>query len=99
MAKSKAKKHDTVVVFKVSYLMCLPIIVKLLHSIQVLTDNSNKVGHVSLTFQTKQLPNKLSFTVKKKQQLDDPHKKFEWHFSGRLTFLNTCSRLFIEFID
>ena len=28
----------------------------------------------------------------------DP-KKFEWHFSGRLTFSNTRSRLLLEFID
>ena len=26
-------------------------------------------------------------------------KKFEWHFSGQLTFLNTHGRLFIKFID
>ena len=28
-----------------------------------------------------------------------PQKKIEWHFSGRLTFLNTRSRLLVEFIE
>ena len=26
-------------------------------------------------------------------------QKFEWQFSGRLTFSNTCGRLLVEFID
>ena len=28
-----------------------------------------------------------------------PPKKFEWHFSGRLTFSNTRGRFLVEFID
>ena len=28
-----------------------------------------------------------------------PQKKFEWHFSGQLTFSNTHSRFLVEFID
>ena len=52
--------------FKVSYLMRLPIVVQLLHSLQALPDSSDKVGPVSLTFQTKRCPNRLSFREKKK---------------------------------
>ena len=33
--------------------MRLPIVVQLLHSIQALPDSSNKLGPVSVTFQTK----------------------------------------------
>ena len=28
-----------------------------------------------------------------------PPKKFEWQFSGQLTFSNTCGRLLVEFVD
>ena len=33
--------------------MCLPIVVQLLHSVQALPDSSDKLGLVSVTFQTK----------------------------------------------
>ena len=41
------------VFFSVSYLMRLPIVVQLLHSVQALPDSSDKLGLVSVTFQTK----------------------------------------------
>ena len=41
------------VFFSVSYLMRLPIVVQLLHSVQALPDSSDKLGLVSATFQTK----------------------------------------------
>ena len=41
------------VFFSVSYLMSLPIVVQLLHSVQALPDSSDKLGLVSVTFQTK----------------------------------------------
>ena len=46
--------------------MSLPIVVQLLHSVQVLPDSSDKIGPVSITFQTKQRPNRLSFSERKK---------------------------------
>ena len=42
------------VFFSVSYLMRLPIVVQLLHSVQALADSSDKLGFVSVSFQTKQ---------------------------------------------
>ena len=50
------------VFFSVSYLMCFPIVVQLLHSVQVLPDSSDKIGPVSITFQTERCPNRLSFS-------------------------------------
>ena len=41
------------VFFSVSYLMRLPIVVQLLHCVQALPDSSDKLGLVSVTFQTK----------------------------------------------
>ena len=41
------------VFFSVSYLMRFPIVVQLLHSVQALPDSSDKLGLVSVTFQTK----------------------------------------------
>ena len=51
-ATNKAYKTDRVF-FSVSYLMRLPIVVQLLHRVQALPDSSDKLGLVSVTFQTK----------------------------------------------
>ena len=51
--------------FSVSYLMYLLISVQLLHSVQALPDSSDTLGPISLTFQTKRRPNRLSFSNKK----------------------------------
>ena len=49
-------------VISVSYLMRFLIVVQLLHSVQTLPDGSDKLGPVSVTFQTKRRPNRLSFS-------------------------------------
>ena len=60
-AKKMALKTDRVF-FSVSYLMRFLIVVQLLHSVQTLPDGSDKLGPVSITFQTKRRPNGLSFS-------------------------------------
>ena len=49
--------------------MHLLFVVQLLHSVQALPDSSNKLGPVSLTFQTKRHPNRLSFSKKNGWQI------------------------------
>ena len=53
------------VFFSVSYLMRLPIVVQLLHSVQALPDSSDKLGLVSVTFQTKRRRTGLASAKKK----------------------------------
>ena len=48
------------VFFSVAYLMSLPIVVQLLNSVQALPDSSDKLGLVSLTFQTKRRQTSLA---------------------------------------
>ena len=50
--------------FSVSYLMRFPIVVQLLHSVQALPDSSDKLGLVSVTFQTKRRQTGLASTLK-----------------------------------
>ena len=50
---NKALKTDRVF-FSVSYLMRLPIVIQLLHSVQALPDSTDKLSLVSVSFQTKQ---------------------------------------------
>ena len=64
-AKNKALKKRIECFFSVSYLMRFPIVVQLLHSVQALPDSSDKLGLVSITFQTKQRSNRLGFSLKK----------------------------------
>ena len=52
------------VFFSVSYLMRLPIVVQLLHSVQALPDSSDKLGLVSVTFQTKRCQTGLASAKK-----------------------------------
>ena len=52
------------VFFSVSYLKRLPIVVQLLHSVQALPDSSDKLGLVSVTFQTKRCQTGLASAKK-----------------------------------
>ena len=50
--------------------MLLPIVVQLLHSVQALPDSSDKLGHVSVTFQTKRRQTGLASVLKKAGKLN-----------------------------
>ena len=60
--------------------MHLLIVVQLLHSVQALPDSSDKLGPVSLTFQTKRRPNQLSSAKKNGWQI----KLRNWSTSSKL---------------